>query len=162
MAASYYGVSNVGATLHFSKYGGGGDFPDWLLELNLKAFRKHYGNVVFDLLLFVPPTESGDLVRHFAEKVASELKISFSDKLKKTTHTEAQKLLHSGISKRDNVHGKFSYESPDEIAGKKILLIDDIFDSGYTIKEIGLYLIGLGAEMKHKSYTLTESITPTF
>jgi len=113
----------------------------------LKAYRKHYGNAAFDLLLFVPPTKSGDLVRHFAEKVAAVLKISFSDKLKKNIHTEAQKLLHSGISKRDNVHGKFSYESPEEIAGKKILLVDDIFDSGYTVKEIGLYLTALGAEM---------------
>jgi len=147
VAASYYGVSNVGAALHFSKYGGGGDFPDWLLVLTLKAYRKHYGNAAFDLLLFVPPTKSGDLVRHFAEKVAAVLKISFSDKLKKNIHTEAQKLLHSGISKRDNVHGKFSYESPEEIAGKKILLVDDIFDSGYTVKEIGLYLTALGAEM---------------
>ena len=101
----------------------------------------------FDLLIFVPPTESGDLVRHFAEKVAITLKIPFSDKLKKTTNTEAQKLLHSGISKRDNVHGKFSYESPEEIVGKKILLIDDIFDSGCTMKEIGCYLTNLGAEM---------------
>jgi len=147
VAASYYGVSNVGAALHFSKYGGGGDFPDWLLVLTLKAFRKHYGNAVFDLVVFVPPTESGDLVRHFAEKVASVLKIPVSDKLKKTTHTEAQKLLHSGISKKDNVHGKFIYESPEEIDGKKILLVDDIFDSGYTVKEIGLYLTGLGAEV---------------
>jgi ATP-dependent DNA helicase RecQ len=147
VAASYYGVSNVGAALHFSKYDGGGDFPDWLLVMTLKAFRKHYGNTVFDLVAFVPPTESGDLVRHFAEKVASVLKIPVSDKLKKTTHTEAQKLLHSGISKKDNVHGKFSYESPEEIEGKKVLLIDDIFDSGYTVKEIGLYLTGLGAEV---------------
>ncbi len=147
VAASYYGVSNVGAALHFSKYGGGGDFPDWLMVLTLKAYRKHYGNSTFDLVVFVPPTESGDLVRHFAEKVAAVLKIPFSDKLKKNTHTEAQKLLHSGISKRDNVHGKFSYVSPEEIEGKKILLIDDIFDSGYTVKEIGLYLTGIGAEM---------------
>lgn len=31
-AASYYGVSNVGAALHRSKYEGGGDFPDFLLK----------------------------------------------------------------------------------------------------------------------------------
>ena len=39
------------------------------------------------------------------------------------------------------------YESPEEIAGKKILLIDDIFDSGHTMKEIGSYLTSLNAEM---------------
>jgi ATP-dependent DNA helicase RecQ len=115
--------------------------------LTLKAYRKHFGNASFDLILFVPPTESGDLVRHFAEKVASVLKIPISDRLKKNTHTEAQKLLHSAITKKDNVHGKFSYESAEEIVGKKILLIDDIFDSGCTVKEIGLYLTGLGAEV---------------
>ena len=145
VAASYYGVSNVGSALHHSKYDGGGDFPDWLLILSLKAFRKHYGKGEFDLILYVPPTESGDLVQHFAEKIASILNITLSHKLKKAVPTEAQKIFHSAISKKDNVHGKFMYESPEEIEGKKILLIDDIFDSGYTIKEIGLYLTHLGA-----------------
>src|SRR5690606_12097237 len=43
VAASYYGVSNVGAALHRSKYEQGGDFPDFLLSLILKAFRKKFG-----------------------------------------------------------------------------------------------------------------------
>lgn len=43
------------------------------------------------------------------------------------------------------MQGKFAYQNPDEIAGKSILLIDDIFDSGYTIKEIGQYLTNIGA-----------------
>lgn len=43
------------------------------------------------------------------------------------------------------MHGKFIYEDPGEIMGKSILIIDDIFDSGYTMKEIGLYLTNIGA-----------------
>jgi len=39
----------------------------------------------------------------------------------------------------------FIYESPEEIQDKNILLIDDIFDSGATVKEIGKYLTRLGA-----------------
>jgi ATP-dependent DNA helicase RecQ len=39
----------------------------------------------------------------------------------------------------------FIYEPPDEIIGKNILLIDDIYDSGATVKEIGRYLTHLGA-----------------
>lgn len=145
VAASYYGVSNVGAALRHSKYEGGGDFPDWLLRLTLKAFRKYYGNIKFDLILFVPPTESGDLVKNFAEKISRTLGISISHKLVKTAETSPQKVFQSGISKKDNVHGKFAYQNPAEIAGKSILLIDDIFDSGYTIKEIGQYLTNIGA-----------------
>ncbi len=145
VAASYYGVSNVGAALRHSKYEGGGDFPDWLLRLTLKAFRKHYGNTRFDILLYLPPTESGDLVKHFAEKISRTLGIPLSHKLVKTAATSPQKVFQSGISKKDNVHGKFEYQNPEEIAGKNILLIDDIFDSGYTIKEIGQYLTNIGA-----------------
>lgn len=145
VAASYYGVSNVGAALRHSKYEGGGDFPDWLLRLTLKAYRKYYGDPKFDMILYVPPTESGDLVKNFAEKVSSVLKIPISHKLVKSSATEPQKVFQSSISKKDNVHGKFLYQNPEEIAGKSILLIDDIFDSGYTIKEIGLYLTSIGA-----------------
>jgi len=147
VAASYYGISNVGAALRHSKYEGGGDFPDWLLVLTLKAFRKQFGNTLFDLILFVPSTESGDLVKNFAAKISSVLKFPVSDCLLKREPTLPQKELVSGISKKDNVKGKFVCGNPDEIAGKRILLVDDIFDSGYTMKEIGIYLTGLGAEM---------------
>lgn len=145
VAASYYGVSNVGKALHHSKYGGGGDFPDWLLQLTLKAYRKYYANAKFDLILYVPPTESGNLVKNFAEKIASVLKIPISHKLAKSAVTSPQKVFQSAISKKENVLGKFIYQDPDEITGKNILLIDDIFDSGCTVKEIGRYLTGIGA-----------------
>lgn len=145
VAASYYGVSNVGAALRHSKYENGGDFPDWLLRLTLKAFRKHFGDTKFDLILYVPPTESGDLVKNFAEKISRTLNIPISHNLVKTAVTSPQKLLQSGISKKDNVHGKFAYQNHAEIANKKILLIDDIFDSGFTVKEIGQYLTNIGA-----------------
>lgn len=145
VAASYYGVSNVGAAIHHSKYEMGGDFPDWLLTLTLKAFRKHYGKKQFDLVLYVPPTESGDLVKNFAAKIARTLKLPISHNLVKTAATSPQKVFQSAITKKDNVQGKFTCKVPAEIAGKRILLIDDIFDSGCTVKEIGQYLTTAGA-----------------
>lgn len=144
VAASYYGISNVGATLRHSKYEGGGDFPDWLLRQTLRAYKRHYGNMIFDLILYVPPTESGDLVRNFALKISTSLSLPISHKLIKAKGSSPQKMLQSGISKKENVQGKFSFENPSDIQNKSILLIDDIFDSGYTIKEIGQYLSNLG------------------
>jgi len=145
VAASYYGVSNVGNALHRCKYENGGDFPDFLLKLTLKAFRKTFGNARFDMVLYVPPTHSGDLVRNFATKFASVIKIPISHKLMKTRQTSEQKVFQNGWLKQDNVKNAFSFPNSDEITGKRIILIDDIFDSGATIKEIGRLLTSMGA-----------------
>ncbi|MFW6275393.1 MAG: RecQ family ATP-dependent DNA helicase [bacterium] len=144
VASSYYGVSSVGAALHRSKYKNGGDFPDFLLKLTLKAFRKKYGQEKFDLIVYVPPTESGELVKNFAEKLAKVLKVPISHKLIKTGKTQPQKVFKNSYLKKDNVSQKFSYSEPNEIAGKSIILFDDIFDSGATIKEIGNVLTKFG------------------
>lgn len=146
VAASYYGVSNVGAAIHRSKYEGGGDFPEFLLRLTLKAFRKKFGQERFDLVLYVPPTKSGDLVRNFALTIARILQFPISHGLIKIHPTSEQKIFENNALKADNVKDAFIFEKPEEIKGKKILLIDDIFDSGATIKEIGKYLSGIGAE----------------
>ncbi len=144
VASSYYGVSSVGAALHRSKYQNGGDFPDFLLRLTLKAFRKKYGQEKFDFIVYVPPTESGDLVRNFAEKLSHVLKVPISHKLIKIGTTQPQKVFKNGYLKKDNVAQKFSYSEPSEIMGKSVVLLDDIFDSGATIKEIGNVLTKFG------------------
>ncbi len=145
VAASYYGISNVGQSLHRSKYENGGDFPDWLLRLTLKAFYRHFGKEKFDVVLYVPPTESGDLVMNFAEKIAKTLNFQLSHSLKKSRTTQSQKIFQTGLLKTDNLKDAFTVENPNEITGKSVLLIDDIYDSGATIKEIGKYLSKLGA-----------------
>jgi len=145
IAASYYGVSNVGAALRRSKYQNGGDFPDFLLKLTLKAFRKQYGQEPFDIIVYVPPTESGDLVKNFAEKISIVLKVPISHNLVKTGETQPQKVFENGYLKRDNVAGMFTFNNPKQINDKNVILFDDIFDSGATIKEIGRMLTNNGA-----------------
>ena len=144
-AASYYGVSNIGAALHRSKYEGGGDFPDFLLKKTLSVFGKKYKDIKFDLVLYVPPTHSGDLVRNFAIKFANAIKVPISHNLIKTREIEEQKVFQNSYSKRDNVKDAFTIDS-ESVKGKTILLIDDIYDSGATLKEIGRTLTEKGAE----------------
>lgn len=145
VAASYYGVSNIGAALHRSKYEQGGDFPDFLLKLVIKAFRKKFGQEKFDLIVYVPPTLSGDLVKNFAVKISQVLKFPISHNLLKARQTKAQKVFENGYLKTDNVSGAFTLATPNDIKGKSILLVDDIFDSGATVKEIGRLLTNFGA-----------------
>ena len=143
-AASYYGVSNIGTALHRSKYEGGGDFPDFLLKKTLSVFGKKYRNIKFDLVLYVPPTHSGNLVRNFAIKFANAIKVPISHSLIKTRETEEQKVFQNSYGKRDNVKDAFTIDS-ESVRGKTVLLIDDIYDSGATLKEIGRALTEKGA-----------------
>jgi len=145
VAASYYGVSTVGNALHRSKYENGGDFPDFLLSLILKAYRKKFGQEKFDLILYVPPTISGDLVKNFAIKVSKVLDFPISHDLIKNRETSEQKVFENAYLKSDNIKDAFTYINPEDLKGKTVLLIDDIYDSGATIKEIGRYLSSLGA-----------------
>jgi ATP-dependent DNA helicase RecQ len=145
VAASYYGFSGVGESIHRSKYGRGGDFPDFLLTQVVKAFRSKFGREKFDIILFVPPTESGDLVKNFATKLSQVLQIPLSLGLKKIRLTSKQKIFDNGFLKKSNIKDAFAFEGPEEISGKTILLFDDVFDSGATIKEIGRLLSNLGA-----------------
>jgi len=109
IASSYYGVSNVGSALHRSKYEGGGDFPNFLVSLILKAFRKKFGQEKFDLVVYVPPTSSGDLVKTFATTVAQILKFPISHNLKKQRQTSEQKVFENSYLKSDNVKDAFTF-----------------------------------------------------
>ena len=128
-----------------SKYENGGDFPDFLLRLILKAYRKKFGQEKFDLILHVPPTKSGDLIKIFAIKISQVFKFPISHNLAKQRETDEQKAFENNYLKSDNVKDAFVFKTPAEIKDKSILLIDDIFDSGATVKEIGKYLTNLGA-----------------
>lgn len=143
-AASYYGVSNVGAALHRSKYGNGGEFPDFLLKKTLSVFGKKFRDVHFDLLLYVPPTKSGNLVKNFATKFARVIGVPVSHGLVKNRDTEEQKIFQNSYSKQENVADAFDIK--ESVTGKTILLLDDIYDSGATLKEIGKLLTAKGAK----------------
>ena len=145
VASSYYGFSNVGSTIHRCKYENGGDYPAFLIKKTLRAFRHKFGNEKFDLVLYIPPTESGELVKNFAERIAKTLSFPISHNLKKLKRTRPQKVFQNSVLKRDNVKDAFVFEPHYAVANKKILLIDDIFDSGATIKEVGRMLTKLGA-----------------
>lgn len=145
VAASYYGVSTVGSAIHRCKYEAGGDFPDFLLKLVLKAFRKKFGLEKFDLIVYVPPTSSGDLVKNFATKISQVLRFPISHGLIKQRATSEQKVFENSYLKADNVKDAFTITNQDLVKGRTILLIDDIFDSGATIKEIGKLLTNFGA-----------------
>lgn len=144
-ASSFYGFSNTGDVIHKCKYESREDFPEFFLQQMVRTFKMKLGSEKFDLMVYVPPAVSGDLVKNFTVKLSEKLNIPLSHGLSKSKITKEQKIFENGYLKKDNVAGAFIYNHPKEINGKTILLIDDVFDSGATIKEIGKYLTKCGA-----------------
>ena len=143
-AASYYGVSNVGSVIHKCKYENGGDFPEYLVKLLYNAFSNAFGQYEYDLILYVPPTHSGDLVKHLAENFAQKARIPISHGLKKLRETQEQKIFQNKVSKQANISDAFDID--EDVKGKNIILIDDIYDSGATVIEISQMLSKKGAK----------------
>jgi ATP-dependent DNA helicase RecQ len=95
---------------------------------------------------FLPPTRSGMLVETFARQVAAQLSLEYLSVLAKVRRTQEQKSLSNRLQKQENVKGAFTVRFPEQIAGRTLLLIDDIYDSGYMLREVGLTLMQAGAK----------------
>jgi ComF family protein len=60
--------------------------------------------------------------------------------LQRTRWTEPQVNL-SAAERADNVKGAFSLENPGEMRGKRVLLVDDVYTTGSTVKECSRVLL---------------------
>jgi ATP-dependent DNA helicase RecQ len=145
VASGYYKMEGVGDLIKNSKYCNKGYFHEKLLYRVLRAYNKYYKDRHFDKILFVPPTNSGDLVENFAQRISSRINVPFSKDLVKIKDTEIPlKEVKSVYKKRALIKGIFKVENEEEYRDKSILLIDDIVDSGVTIEEIANLLKSIG------------------
>jgi ATP-dependent DNA helicase RecQ len=86
------------------------------------------------------------LVETFAREVADELGLEYLPILSKVRQTQEQKSLSNWLQKADNVKNAFVVHMTEQITGRSLLLIDDIYDSGYMLREVGLTLMQAGAK----------------
>ena len=77
--------------------------------------------------------------------------------LRRIKKTDAQSTL-SAKKRLNNVKGAFACEK-DAFRGKKIVIIDDVMTTGYTVKECASQVIGLGGAKWVRVATLARSIT---
>lgn len=105
-----------------------------------------------DLLIPVPMYQKKQKVRGFnqSELLAKLLAQRFEkqcsvNNLKRIRHTAPQSLLNAQ-QRQENIKGAFALENSQEIEGKTILLIDDIFTTGTTINECSKVLYQNGAK----------------
>ena len=141
---SYHGNSRTGRLVRASKYEDAGPFALNLVNRAVKLVRTRYPIETINGIVSVPPTKSGLLVETFARQVATQLGIEYLSVIEKVRPTQEQKYLTNWRQKVDNVKGAFCVSS-SEVAGRTLLLIDDIYDSGYMLREVALALRQAGA-----------------
>lgn len=66
------------------------------------------------------------------------------DALKRVRNTVSQGSV-SGLHRRTNVKGAFATRTPDWVAGRRILLVDDVLTTAATVDECARVLLGAGA-----------------
>lgn len=105
----------------------------------------------YDLITYVPVSfrrklkRGYDQVHLLAKAVARELGKKPASTLKKIRHNRAQSSLEDRRLRSQNVKGVYTVKDPGLIAGKSILLIDDIITTGSTIAECARVLLAAGA-----------------
>lgn len=105
-----------------------------------------------DILLPVPMFEKKKKKRGFnqsavlAETIATALGLCYRcDVLVRVKNTVAQNQLNFQ-ERKQNIKGAFSVEQQESIAGKTVVLVDDIFTTGSTINECAKVLYRFGAK----------------
>ena len=117
----------------------------------------------FDAITWVPVSEKRlrkrgfDQARYLAASLCVDWHAAPRETLRKTRDNPPQSGISDFKERRANVIGVYETVEPANIAGKRFLLIDDIFTTGATLSECVRVLKGAGAA---DVVCLTLAITP--
>jgi competence protein ComFC len=149
--------STVGDLTFRLKYNGEHSVVTALVEQTCSLIKSQPALGQVNFILPVPPSAQRDVdpVRTFCTALGEKVHLPVRSSLVKTRQTQPQKELKTLAQKRTNVRGAFAQN--ENVKGQRILLVDDLFDSGATLEEITRLLIRQGAAYV-AVFTLTRTI----
>ena len=153
-AAVWYYEGNVRNSLLRFKFGG------------TRCYAKSYGRLLamhlqqeypegWDILTWIPVSSRRkrkrgyDQVKLIADAAGRELGMKPTPLLKKIRHNPPQSSLSDASHRSANVLGAYRVIDPKLIAGRRILLLDDILTTGATASECARVLKAAGAKEVH-------------
>lgn len=105
-----------------------------------------------DLIVPVPLHASRERERGFNQAVVLARELARATKLPideyslvRRVHTERHRAGMDARARRDSVESAFEVRRPEPIAGRRVLLIDDVFTTGATVSECAAVLKSAGA-----------------
>ena len=128
-----------------------------------RGYHKVYGKLVaqcvhdhldgrYDLITWVPLSDRRKRERGYdqafllASAAALELGDVAVETLRKERNTDPQSGITEDAQRRANVLGAYTPVDPELVAGKRVLLIDDVVTTGSTLSECARTLRTMGAE----------------
>lgn len=144
----WYYKDDVRKSIHRFKFGNARSYAD----IYARHLAMQLQDMDIDILTWVPVSflrrlkRGYDQAELFARALSKELNIPVRALLKKVRHTPPQSGLHNASQRRANVLGAYKVLHPNEVSGKRILLIDDVITTGATASECAKTLLSAHAD----------------
>jgi len=156
-SGSEWSRSEVGDLAYRLKYNEDLSVLNKLVEQTLELLQTYPELAQADSIVPVPSTSERKIqpVMAYCEALAGKIKLPVLALITKVHQTRAQKELKTLAQKRANVSGAFTLTASAK--DRRILLVDDLFDSGATLEEI-THLLQRGGAASVNVLTLTRTI----
>ncbi len=152
-AVWYYEDSVRTSLLRYKFYGARSYASSYGRLLAMKIRQENLDET--DLLTWVPVSRKRKLRRGYdqveliAKAVGRELELPCQPTLKKIHHNRPQSGIQDAAKRKANVLGVYRVVCPQRVAGKRVLLLDDILTTGATMSEAARVLKSSGAKEVH-------------
>ncbi len=143
---SSWHLTETGQLVHKYKYSGRIDLADRLADRAIALIEQHPTLKAIDGIVPVPSSVKRlyDPVSLLGQVLARRLGVPLlSGVLRKTRKTDLQKDMGTRAQKRANVAGAFAVDG--DVKGRSLLVLDDLYDSGETLREVTRVLKRAGA-----------------
>ncbi len=141
---------NVRESIHRYKFNDHCGYAKVYGKLIAQSVSDHLSDT-FDLITWVPLSRKRlrkrgyDQAELLAKHAASYFDCAAIKTLRKVRNTNAQSGIKDDSARRANVMGAYEAVDPINVAGKRILLIDDVVTTGSTFSECARILLTAGA-----------------
>lgn len=143
ICASRYGEPRYGIMVKEDKYSTNKRFRDELVEHGKKILQSIINKEGIEFVTCVPSLRS-DLVREYTVRLAKMCGIKFIDCLEKNS-LQQQKDMQNSQFQQNNAMNSFSIVEGIRVP-KKVILVDDVVDSRWTLTACGIKLAEAGCE----------------
>lgn len=150
--AVWYYKDDVRKSIHRFKFGNARRYaPVYARHLALKLQQTDIPGS-FDLVSWVPISWQRRIKRGYdqsellARALCRELNAPCVQVLRRVRHTPPQSRLKHAPQRRANVLGAYKVVHPEQLVGKRILLLDDVVTTGATASECAKTLLIAGAK----------------